>query len=108
MTTTINNNTSQGAAALALASIAAEALAWALRSVLAPALALLLTACGYRPARPARPPQAPSKQLKPAAAPAKPIEARPVRELRCLARSRGIPSRLWKSARKDQLVLLLS
>ena len=107
MTTTITT-ARQGAAALALASIALQGLAWALRSILAPALALLLTACSYQPARPARSPQAPPKQLKPAATHDKPFEGRPVRELRCIARSRGIPSRLWKSARKEQLVTLLS
>ena len=95
---------SRGAAALALASIAAEALAWALRAVLVPALALLLTVCGYRPARPA---------LKPATAPAlrvetlRPARELPVRELRQLARAAGF-KKLARSGRRDQLLAALS
>lgn len=106
-TTTTNNNNSQGAAALALASIAAEGLAWALRAVVAPALALLLTVCGYRPSRPARPALKPAKAAQPAPAPARPIEALPVRELRQLARAAGF-KKLARSGRRDQLLTALA
>lgn len=101
---TATTTDSRGAAALALASIAAEGLAWALRSALVPAAALLLTVCGYRPARPAL---KPAKAAQPAPAPARPIEALPVRELRQLARAAGF-KKLARSGRRDQLLTALA
>ena len=93
--------TSRGAAALALAALAAEGLVWAIRAVVVPALALVLTLAGYRPSK------------APAAAPAidrpapGPLAALPVRELRQLARAAGL-KKLARSGRRAELLLALA
>ena len=101
MNTTTNN---QGATALALVSIATEGLAWAVRAVVAPGLALLLTVCGYRPTRPA---QKAVKTAQPAPAPSRSLEALTVAQLRQLARAAGHRA-LARSGRRAELLLALA
>lgn len=94
--------------ALALLGLAVEALALALRPLLAHGIALALTAAGWRPQR--RPAPAPRLALPPARvqpAPAAPLEALPVRELRQLARQAG-HRQLARSGRRADLLLALA
>jgi hypothetical protein len=91
---------------LVAAAAVLEALALLLRPLLAHAIALALTAAGWRPQRPAAPTQ---KATTPAAppAPAAALAALPVRELRQLARQAGHRA-LARSGRRNELLLALA
>jgi hypothetical protein len=86
-----------------LALVAGLALLLALRTLLVALLALVLTLTGWRP-RADAPIRAQTVQLPQA----EPPSATTVAQLRAKARERGLPSRLWRSARKAQLVALLA
>ena len=86
-------------------SAAKIAAAWALRPLLAALLALALTLAGWRP-RADVPIRAQTVQLPQAEPPS--ATTTTVAQLRAKARERGLPSRLWRSARKAQLVALLA
>ena len=79
----MTTETTTGAAALALGSIALEGVAWAARAVLVPCLAFLLTLASYlapgAPRRPSEPPQAPEPTREP-------LEALTVAQLGCRGR----------------------
>lgn len=108
------------------------ALAWALmtvaRTLLVPALALLLTLAGWRPAAPQPEPVAPAPSEappapiaaseapavvltcapEPVAIPAPPLERLTVAQLRRLARAAGLPRTLTRSGRRAQLLEALA
>jgi hypothetical protein len=91
---------------LVAAAAVLEPLALLLRPLLAHAIALVLTAAGWRPQRPAAPTR---KTTTPAAtqAPAVALAALPVRELRQLARQAGHGA-LARSGRRNELLLALA
>lgn len=115
---------------LELAAVAAMALGWALwtvaRLLLVPALALLLTLAGWRPAprsaapqpQPVAPaaaeplPPAPAVLLacapEPVAIAAPPLEGLTVAQLRKLARAAGLPRSLSHAGRRAQLLAALA
>lgn len=102
--TTPPQTTDPALVALVLLALAVEALALALRPLLAHALALALTAAGWRPRR------RPALALLPARvqpAPAARLESLPVRELRQLARRAG-HRQLARSGRRADLLLALA
>lgn len=112
--------------ALELAALAVMATGWALwtlaRLLLVPAVALLLTLAGWRPAPraaapqpvapPAPLPQRPAVVLACAAAPvaiaAPPLEGLTVAQLRKLARAAGLPRALSHSGRRADLLAALA
>jgi hypothetical protein len=106
--TTPPQNNDPALAALVLLALALEALARALRPLLAHGIALVLTAAGWRPRR--RAASVPVVALPPARvqpAAANPLEALPVRELRQLARQAGHRA-LARSGRRADLLLALA
>ena len=100
MTTT--NQT--GAAALALGSIAMDGIAWALRTVLVPSLALLLTVMSHwRPwsSQGASEPPPPPEPVR------EPLEGLTVAQLRKIARQEGM-ARLGCRGRRAELLEALA
>lgn len=103
-----------------LALIAAcTAITWALRTMVVPLVALALTLAGWRPAVAAAP-EPVAQAVEPVITQpltAEPAAASPggavlpsltVAQLRQRARTLGLPSRQWKSARKAELLELLA
>jgi len=107
MTTT---ETTTGAAALALGSIALEGVAWAARAVLGPCLALLLTLASYRrPWRAQRASAPPPATITPPSPPEparEPLEALTVVQLRKLAREAGMAQLGCRGRRAELLEAL--
>ena len=107
----MTTETTTGAAALALGSIALEGIAWAARAVLVPCLAFLLTLASYLaprahqrgsggPAAATSPPPPPEPTREP-------LEALTVAQLRKLAREAGM-ARLGCRGRRAELLEALA
>ena len=107
MTTTYQT----GAAALALGSVALEGIAWALRTVLVPSLALLLTLMSYwRPWSPQGASEPPEATITPPSPPEpvrEPLEGLTVAQLRKIARQEGM-ARLGCRGRRAELLEALA